>query len=93
MAKQNFNLGPKAIQDVTRFQAILMRYPRVERLSMLRWLGLSIGATTLVGGASNVRGIASSSRVRVRTATGAFAKESGGAAAKRTTRARARRAA
>jgi hypothetical protein len=34
-----FRLGPKAIQEIQKFQGVLARFPRKERISMVRYLG------------------------------------------------------
>lgn len=47
MASQNYNLGPKAVIAIKNFEKILARFPRVERLSMLRYLATSESAPTI----------------------------------------------
>lgn len=52
MAGSNFNLGPKAIQAIQGFTRVLNRFPRAERLSMIRYLQNVVGgrSVTLVAG-------------------------------------------
>lgn len=52
-----FQLGPKAIQEIQRFQLTLNRFTRKERLSIVRYLSQSLTAGGYVDRKATVRGV------------------------------------